>query len=503
MAHPVARTDMDRIRDEKGADAMLPTHQEDRALFQALSSKNYDFVVAGAMALWKLLGDSEDVWILKDDMIAGTVSMLGEFGIAESEYDPEEYEEEGPSIQDDSDFAKVKAGYVYRLLRDKGWFEEVPERIRGRLVTTINVDETAAALAGFVASLYDARMADRSSCVFAAKAVLEKASSTLASARADGSLSDPATARKVGGELLSAVRTCRERGERLNIRLRTAAHSYRKRSRELISVADVRSLSMVLDNDYRKNLFEEILWPLRVEDGYERFAPGIVRVLDSWNGDPQVRSLMAGAADSAQPDVDVFLDFLNAREAYAKKLKVGVAAVGRLDIKFIDDVRRRYGVLAGSVSKRAARLEKVLLRLAEDNGRVAFVAGDAFGRAVGVAGVDAFRDSGISVPRKVERGEGDYSVEVSFSDERADGPWEYSTARSRATRRMEEKLDSHEGFFDVADDPPSCKDDVVWVLDAIMAADAGAPFVVGCIDDERRIENGTVSMPSVSFVKRG
>lgn len=288
---------MNRIRDEKGTDAMLPTHQEDRALFQALSSKNYDFVVAGAMALWKLLGDSEDVWILKDDMIAGTVSMIGEFGIAESEYDPEEYEEEGPSIQDDSDLAKVKAGYVYRLLRDKGWFEEVPERIRGRLVTTINVDETAASLAGFVASLYDARMADRSSCVFAAKAVLEKASSTLASARADGSLSDPATARKVGSELLSAVRTCRERGERLNIRLRTAAHSYRKRSRELISVADVRSLSMVLDNDYRKNLFEEILWPLRVEDGYERFAPGIVRVLDSWNSDPQVRSLMAGAAD--------------------------------------------------------------------------------------------------------------------------------------------------------------------------------------------------------------
>lgn len=476
---------------------------EDRTLYQALASRNYNFVVVGVMALWDLF--IEEDWIVKEHLEERIEQGLvfnrigGEF-LDASELD-DQYEASDESVDD----VRFKARYVYRLLRSKGWFEEYPARVNGKLETTLEVGAEAAALAEFISSRYSFRQRDKASCVFAAKATIEKAEDSYRRLKDEGRLDDPAFAKKVGKEFIAAINTCRERGDRLTIRLRTTWHAFRKKAREVLQAADTDELARIVRSDYENEIFGEVLRPLREEDGFERFSSDIVLALQTWAVDDGIRSVIELAVDGdIRAYRDIRDDLIEAKECYSRRARAGLEAIGELDREFIQAVAARYRNLVGGMSSQAGRLEAALSLMSARNGRAAVLAFEAFGEVVNMDGDDAFTASDISMPKKVTRTVAKKGVKIDLAARRGKiRRSALTTSRSRAVAKMVSELTAIDDcVYDVEARPPHSREERVWLMSCIQSTYSGAPFVI-VRSEEGTMETEEVCIPAVYFAKKG
>ena len=316
---------------------------------------------------------------------------------------------------------------------------------------------------------------------------------------------DPVAAKRVGAEFVEAVRTCRERAESLTVRLRTATHSYRKKSREVVRAADVRELARLMKADYARELFGAILKPLRVEDGFERFSPEIVAALQSWAVDDRFLGLVRQALDGDVLAVtDVMLDLAEARDVYGSRARRGMDGINDLDVRFVRAMSDRYRILAGGVSSAAARLEDALRLMSASNGRDAELAAESFCEVANVAPESPFAPSDVKPPARVTRTAKRKGVKVDFAARHGSRPPETrATRRKRADAAMASRLErSRDGVWDVRDEPPHTRSDRVLLMDCIQSALSSGPYVVVGLS-EGNIRTAEVSVPAVVFSKKG
>lgn len=481
-----------------------------RRLYAVLSSPKRAFYVHGIIVLWDLHCSKR--WITKDDFVETLATRFENHLVSGTLGACDEFLDENFSIvEDDSpedEDPLSQARIVFRRLHETGWFELFKDSVEGALETTLVVGDRASRLAEFVAA--DARRShvDSTSCVLNVRASLEHAQSGLARIQAAGRSIDDAVLRGVAGrELCEALKNARERSDALNARIRRTCHEFKLTSMRIASCRSQYDLQLVMD-DYEQGLFDSIMQPLRIEDGFDRNGDAIVRILDAWSVDSDLLALVHEA--SRLPGMPEGLsrpfEFIqDVRYTYAVRVRDAWEYALSLEKRVTSEMSKKHRMLLGGASTMAAAYERAIMQVSQSDETLAALALEAMQESLFLPDRGPFDDSCLSTFRTQDDAEKMNRVMVADKGDmpavsRDDAVVE--SALARAGRKMRGMV-ARQGEVDGSSLPLSNRADRIQQMLYVLAADSkDSTYVVPRIDDEDRVSSGGQNIVRVRFVER-
>ncbi len=481
-----------------------------RRLYAVLSSPKRDFYVHGIIVLWDLHCSKR--WITKDDFVETLATRFenhlvnGALGVRDEFLDENFSVEEDDSAEEESPLSRARI--VFRRLHETGWFELFKDSVEGALKTTLVVGDRASRLAEFVTA--DARRShvDSTSCVLNVRASLEHAQSGLERARVDGRGIDDAVVRGVvGRELCEALKNARERSEALNARIRRTCHEFKLTSMRIASCRTQYDLQFVMD-DYEQGLFDSIMQPLRIEDGFDRNGDAIVRMLDAWSVDSDLMALVREA--SRLPGMPEGLsrpfEFIqDVRYTYAVRVRDAWEYALSLEKRVTSEMSKKHRMLLGGASTMAAAYERAIMQVSQSDETRADLALEAMQDVLFLPDKGAFDDSCLSTFRAQEDAEKMNRVMIADQGDMPAVRRDDAVAESALTRagKKMQRMVACQGEVDGSSLPLSSRADRVQQMLYVLAADSkDSAYAVPRIDDEDRMSSGGQNIVRVRFVER-
>ena len=481
-----------------------------RRLYAVLSSPKREFYVHGIIVLWDLHCSKR--WITKDDFVDTLATRFENYLVGGLLGGRDEFLDENFAVEEDEspeeESPLSRARIVLRRLYETGWFELFKDSVEGTLKTTLVVGDQASRLAEFVAA--DARRShvDSTSCVLNVRASLEHAHDGLERARTDGRDIDDAVVRGVvGRELCEALKNARERSEALNARIRRTCHEFKLTSMRIAGCRTQHDLQLVMD-DYERGLFDSIMQPLRIEDGFDRNGDVIVRMLDAWSVDSELMALVREA--SRLPGMPEGLsrpfEFIqDVRYTYAVRIRDAWEYALSLEKRVTSEMSKKHRMLLGGSSTMAAAYERAIMQISQSDEARAAHALEAMQAALSLPDKGPFDDSCLSAFRAQDDAEKMNRVRIADQGDMATVRRDDAVSESalaRAGRRMRAMV-AHAGEVDGSSLPLSSRADRVQQMLYVLAADSkDSAYVVPQVDDNDRVVSGGQNIAHVRFVGR-
>ena len=481
-----------------------------RRLYAVLSSPKRDFYVQGIVVLWDLHCSKR--WITKDDFVETLATrfenhlVVGMLGNRDEFLDENFSVEEDDSSEEESPLSRARI--VFRRLHETGWFELFKDSVEGALETTLVVGDRASRLAEFVATDERRSHVDSTSCVLNVRAGLEHAQSGLERARVGGRGVDDAVVRGVvGRELCEALKNARDRSEALNARIRRTCHEFKLTSMRIASCRSQYDLQFVMD-EYEQGLFDSIMQPLRIEDGFDRNGDAIVRILDAWSVDSGLLALVREAAHlPGMPEgLSRPFEFIqDVRYTYAVRVRDAWEYALPLEKRITSEMSKKHRMLLGGSSTMAAAYERAIMRISQHDETLAAHALAAMQEALVLPDKGSFDDSCLSALRLQDDATKMNRVRIFDQGDMPEvrrGDAVTESALTRARKTMQDMV-AREGEVDGASLPLSSRADRVEQMLYVLAADSkGSSYSVPGIDDDDRLSSGGRNIARVRFVER-
>lgn len=481
-----------------------------RRLYAVLSSPKRTFYVHGIVVLWDL--HCAKRWITKDDFVETLATRFENYLIEGKLGVRDEFLDKNFSIEEedcsDEESPSLQARIVFRRLHETGWFELFKDTVEGSLRTTLVVGEQASRLAEFVAAEQRHIRVDSTSCVLNVRVGLEHAQSALSQLKSDSCELDDAVLRSVvGRELCEALKNARERSAALNARIRRTCHEFKLTSMRIASCRTQHDLQLVMD-DYEQGLFDSIMQPLRIEDGFDRNGDAIVRMLDAWSVDSELLSLVREAArlPGMPEELSRPLEFIqDVRYAYAARVRDAWEYALSLEKRVTSEMSKKHRMLLGGSSTMAAAYERVIMHIAQSDEALAACALEAVQDVLSLPDKGPFDDLSLSTFRTNDDAEKMNRVRIAERGDmdtvcRADAAAE--SALTRAGKKMQCMI-ARQGAVDGLSLPLSSRADRVEQMLYVLAADSrDSAYAVSLVDDDDRVVSGGQNIARVRFVER-
>lgn len=492
-------------------------------LHAVLSSPKRAGYILGIEVLYHLF--STERWILKEHFLE-QLSERFENSVFDFSRDEDELLDRWMTESEDDEAepdepaaskARLSARTVYHRLGRAGWFFVCKDEVNGALCDTLVVPHEASSLARFVA-LTEApfeRGASRgaeSPCVYPTFTTIKMATDEYLDASAPQKghgtrpIERPAVREAVAKKLYNSLMFAEERSKTLNDRLREALHGFKILSDRISRATGMAELGKLVEVDYRKALFESVMQPLRLEDGFDHYGARVVGILDSWLMDDDVMELIAegsrlagGERSTVSLKTDIYLlryDFgLTLKEVwdYVTSLETGVAEL----------VARRYRILLGGHTSTETGLSRCLMRLCSDNPRVCEIAVEALHAVFPVPFEDSFYDEDFYRVRSRREARPDRTVTITESSmvkKSARMPTARENGIKAAVAKMNAMIEKRGGLVTNDDLALAGRDDRAFQMVCVLAGNGkDADYVVREIDDTLRIRSGSQNVPFVTF----
>ncbi|WP_462134798.1 Wadjet anti-phage system protein JetA family protein [Slackia piriformis] len=481
-----------------------------RRLYAVLSSPKRMFYVHGIVVLWDL--HCAKRWITKDDFVETLATRFENYLIEGNLGVRDEFLDKNFSIEEedcaDEEDPSLQARIVFRRLHETGWFELFKDAVEGSLRTTLVVGEQASRLAEFVAAEQRHAHVDSTSCVLNVRVGLEHAQGALNQMRSGSRGLDDAVLRSVvGRELCEALKNAQERSAVLNARIRRTCHEFKLTSMRIAGCRTQYDLQLVMD-DYEQGLFDSIMQPLRIEDGFDRNGDAIVRMLDAWSVDSELLSLvhetsrLPGMPEGLSRPFEFIQDV---RYAYAVRVRDAWEYALSLEKRITSEMSKKHRMLLGGTSTMAAAYERAIMHIAQSDDALAACALEAMQGVLFLPGKGPFDDSCLSTFRAHDDAEKMNRVRIVDRGDmatvcRADAVAE--SALTRAGKKMQRMI-ARQGSLDGSSLPLSSRADRVEQMLYVLAADSkDSTYVVPRIDDEDRVVSDGQNIARVRFVER-
>ena len=311
----------------------------------------------------------------------------------------------------------------------------------------------------------------------------------------------------VGRELCEALKNAQERSAVLNARIRRTCHEFKLTSMRIAGCRTQYDLQLVMD-DYEQGLFDSIMQPLRIEDGFDRNGDAIVRMLDAWSVDSELLSLvhetsrLPGMPEGLSRPFEFIQDV---RYAYAVRVRDAWEYALSLEKRITSEMSKKHRMLLGGTSTMAAAYERAIMHIAQSDDALAACALEAMRDALFLPGKGPFDDSCLSTFRAHDDAEKMNRVRIADRGDmatvcRADAVAE--SALTRAGKKMQRMI-ARQGSLDGSSLPLSSRADRVEQMMYVLAADSkDSTYVVSRIDDEDRVVSDGQNIARVRFVER-
>ena len=487
-----------------------------RALHSLTASPKRSLYVLGIQTLWNLC--MRNRWVLKSDFIDELSQRLLNNPAIDSLSEPDQYLAEfmgddgfdaPTSATDPAQTSRIAAGQIYRRMKETGWFDVMRESVSSRSEATLRVSEEAHHFASYIVKHEIFRRRDLSACMFPVYATLKQANEDYLAIKDDPRLSAIAKT-EASDNMLHSLVLADEKAQILHERLSIASHAYKELFEKISLCKTPNELLGLMKDDFRKRQFDEITQPLRVSDGIDRYSGKIVAILDSWIADDYAVQLLSEAATRASGSSSSTLEAFDLSTLLYKMRWEYSVSIGEfwdylqeLESSATASISRKYLLVSDDNPSLETELVKILYQLSDDNETVARLAAEAAEGAFQCPLSLAVSSDSLAAPRTKSQVDPDCIVPSNPDTQIHDSEPGALIKNSLYFRVVEEvscMVETAGAAVPNSELPLSSRDDRVYQMLAVLAANTDlARYRIPPIDDETRIANDGLSVPSLIF----